>query len=217
MSIEKFIPLYTANKSLSSKLLWNKSRLRLRFEGSCLKQGNTTSFDPNNVVNLFIIYELDIWSRDLNAKFTLKDCLFGNVKITKNADPDKYSYSGYGNGFDSCSHFSIPNFDWDKNAASFGVDISSSVHIDNNNRDILILGKGPTQGLDDTRLAAEAEYSINFSRSQRKFCLSIQYNGSNCFLSVNATKIYHFKAEDSEIKKYPLCLGNISKDSQLIT
>ena len=35
---------------------------------------------------------------------------------------------------------------------------------------------------------------------------------SNCFLFVNATKIYKFKANDSEIKKYPLCLGNISKD-----
>ena len=189
MAIEKFKPLYTANKGLSPKLLCNKSRLRLRFEGSCLKQRNATPFNPNNVVNLFIIYELDTWSRDLNAKFTLKDCLFGNVKITKNADPDKYSYSGYGNGFGSGSLFSIPNFDWGKNAVIFRVEISSSVHIDNNNRNILILGKGPTQGLDDTRLTAEAEYSINFSISQRKFCLSIQYNGSSCFLFVNAAKI----------------------------
>ena len=47
----------------------------------------------------------------LNAKFTLKDCFFGNVKITKNTDPNKYSYSGYGIGFDSSSVFSIPNFD----------------------------------------------------------------------------------------------------------
>ena len=88
-SIEKFKLPYTANKSLSAKLLRNKSRLRLRFEGSCLKQEDTTPFTQNNVVNLFIVYELDISSQDLNTDFTLKDCLFGAVKLTKNADPDK--------------------------------------------------------------------------------------------------------------------------------
>ena len=148
----------------------------------------------------------------MNAEFTLKDCLLGNVKITKMADPDKYSYSGYRIVFDSHSLCSIPNFDWGKNVLIFGVDTSSSVHTDNRNKDILILGKGPTQGLDDTTLTAEAEYSINFSRSNRKFCLSLHYNGNNSFLFFNATKIYQFKAKNSEIEKYPLCLGNISKD-----
>ena len=90
--------------------------------------------------------------------------------------------------------------------------MSSSVHIDNENKDILILGKGPTQVLYDTTLTVEAEYSINFSRSQRKFCLSLHYNGNNSFLFVNATKIYQLKAKHSEITKYPWCLGNISKD-----
>ena len=68
--------------------------------------------------------------------------MFVNVKITKNANPDKYSYSRYGIGFDSNSLFSIPSFDWAKNAISFGVEISSSVHIDNKNKDTLILVKG---------------------------------------------------------------------------
>ena len=92
--------------------------------------------------------------------------------------------------------------------------MSSSVHIDNKNKDILILGKGPTQTLDYATLTAGAEYSIDFSRSQRKFCLSLHYNGRNSFLLVNATKIYQFKAKDSEMKKYHLSLGNISKDSR---
>ena len=70
--------------------------------------------------------------------------MFGNVKITKNVDPDKYSYSGYGTRFDSHSHSSIPNFDWSKNVISFGVDMSSSMHTDNKNKDISILGKGTT-------------------------------------------------------------------------
>ena len=90
-SNENFKPPYTANESLPPKLLWNKSRLRLRFEGSCLKQGDTAPFTPNNVESLVIDYKLETWSQDLNAEFTLKDCFFGNVQITKNADPDKYS------------------------------------------------------------------------------------------------------------------------------
>ena len=52
------------------------------------------------MVNLYIIYGLNIWSQDVNAAFTLKDCLFGALKLTKNANPNKYSYLGYGIGFD---------------------------------------------------------------------------------------------------------------------
>ena len=88
-----------------------------------------------------------------------------------------------------------------KNVIIFGVDLSSSVHIDNKGKDILILGIGPTQGLDDTTLTAEAQYSINFSISNRKFYLIMHYNGRSSFLFLNATKIYQFKAKDSEIKK----------------
>ena len=91
--------------------------------------------------------------------------------------------------------------------------MNSSVPIDDKKSDILILGKDPTQGVDDTTFTAEAQYSVNFSRSNRKNCLSMHYNGNNSFLYVNAIKIYRFKAKDSEIKQYPLCLGNISGDS----
>ena len=63
----------------------------------------------------------------------LKDFLFGGVKLTKNADQDKYIYSSYSIGFDSRSIFSLPNFDWGKNVIIFGVDMSLSVHIDNYN------------------------------------------------------------------------------------
>ena len=90
--------------------------------------------------------------------------------------------------------------------------MSSSVHVDNKGKSILILGKGPTQRLDDTTVIAEAKYSINFTQSNRRFVLSLYYNGSGSFQSVDTTKIYQFKANDSEIKQYPLCLGNVSKD-----
>ena len=80
------------------------------------------------------------------------------------------SYSGYGIGFDFRSHFSISDFNWNKNVLIFGLDISSSVHIENTGKDILILGKGPTKGLSRIfTFTVEAEYSINFSRSQENF------------------------------------------------
>ena len=94
---------------------------------------------------------------------------------------------------------------------AFGVDVSSSAHIDIKKKNILVLGKRPTQGLEHT-LTAEKMYSINFTVTNKKFCLSLHYNGANSYLFVNGTEIYKFKAKDSEIVASPLCLGNISKD-----
>ena len=76
---------------------------------------------------------------------------------------------------------------------------------------ILILGLGPTQGLENT-LTAEKRYSINFTEKNKKLCLSLNYNRANSYLFVNGTEIYKFKAKDSKIVASPLCLGNISKD-----
>ena len=89
--------------------------------------------------------------------------------------------------------------------------MSSSVHIDNKGKDILILGSGPTQGLGKHSLTAEKIYSINFSATGR-FCLSLHYNGANSYLFVNGTEMIKFKAKDSELDANILCLGNISKD-----
>ena len=137
--------------------------------------------------------------------------MFGAVKLTNNADIDKYLYSGYGIGFDRKGSFSFPGGGFGLNVIIFGVDMSSSVHVDNKKKDILILGKGPTQGLEHT-LTAEKMYSINFTVTKKKFCLSLHYNGANSYLFVNGTEIIKFKAKDSEIVATPLCLGNISKD-----
>ena len=96
---------------------------------------------------------------------------------------------------------------------SFGADMSSSVHIDNKYKVILILGEGGRmQGLDDTTLATEAKYPTNFREPRKRFVLSLHYNGSNSFLFVNAVKIYQFEAKNPEIKDHTLWLGNILKD-----
>ena len=86
--------------------------------------------------------------------------------------------------------------------------MSSFAHIDNKKKDILVLGKGPTQRLEHT-LTAEKNYSINFTVTNKKYNWE---NGANSYLFVNGTEIYKFKAKDSEILVGPTCLGNISKD-----
>ena len=83
--------------------------------------------------------------------------------------------------------------------------MSSSVHTDIKNKDILILGEGTTQELNDNTLTAEAKSHINFRQPRKRFLLSLHYNGSNSFSFVSATKIYKFKAKDSEIKDHTLC------------
>ena len=89
--------------------------------------------------------------------------------------------------------------------------MSSSTKIDNRKKGILILGKGPTQGLEHT-LSAKKMFSINFTKKNTKFCLSLYYNRANSYLFVNGTEIIKFKAKDSEIHTYSSCLGNISKE-----
>ena len=77
----------------------------------------------------------------------------------------------------------------------------------------MILVKGPTQGLQHT-LSAEKMYSINFTESNKKFCLNLHYNGINSYLLVDSKETHIFKAKDSEIVVSPLCLGNIKKTRQ---
>ena len=90
--------------------------------------------------------------------------------------------------------------------------MNSSIHVDNKGKNILILGKCPTQGLSEHSLTAEKMHSINFTNTNIQFCLSLRYNGANSSLFVNGTEIIKFKAKDSKIVAGPLCLGNISKD-----
>ena len=73
--------------------------------------------------------------------------------MTKNADIDKYGYSGYGIGFDRRSSFSFPSGGFGQNVIIFGADMNYSAHVDNKEKEILILGKGPTQGLEHTLTA----------------------------------------------------------------
>ena len=76
---------------------------------------------------------------------TLKNCLFGSVTLTKNADIDKYGYSGYGIGFDRRGSFSFPVDGYGQNVLIFGVDMIFSAHIDNKKRHISIRNRSNTR------------------------------------------------------------------------
>ena len=130
--------------------------------------------------------------------------MFGAINLTKNRDTDKCKYSGYGIGFDARGTFSHPTGSFGQNAINFGADMSSSTHANNKTINILVLCKNLIQAIDDAAIYAEKMYSINFSATRGRFCLSLHYNGDNSYLFVNGTEIIKFKAKDSEIVANPL-------------
>ena len=112
--------------------------------------------------------------------------MFGAVKLTNHPDINQYKYSGYCIGIFSYGKGSGIN------VIVFGVDMSSSPHIGNKKKDILIPGKDPTEESEHT-LTAEKLYSINFTKHNKKFCLSLHYNGANSYLFVMVQKLLNLK------------------------
>ena len=140
------------------------------FDEDCLKQDKLT-FNHGKIVNSYIVYEIIAnINGSRNSNLTVQNALFGAVSLTKNADVNKYEYSGYGIGFNRTSSFSFPGGGNCQNVIIFGVDMNSSVHVDNKGKNILILGKDPMQGLGEHSLTAEKMYSINFSNDNIKVC-----------------------------------------------
>ena len=128
----------------------------LMCKGSYVKKKKHFYSSKYNVC--FIFYKLDTKSRGLSSDLALKTCFFRGFKLTKNVDPGKYVYSGYGIRLNLRSEFPLPDSSVDQNGIIFGVDMNSSMHIDNKKKDILILRKGPTQGFEDITLIAEDQY-----------------------------------------------------------
>ena len=178
LSAESINQPTTPDNSLAPALNYHGTKARVKFTESCLKQPKIL-YTHGKVVNIYIAYELGESSSHINNP-TVKNFLFGAVALTKNADIDKYGYSGYGTGFDRKSSFSFRGTGFGQNVLIFGVDMSYSAHIDNKKKNILVLGKGPTQGLVHT-LTAEKMYSINFTATKKKFCSSLHYNGANSY------------------------------------
>ena len=114
----------------------------MNFNGHCLTKDNISI--PKKVIYLYTCQTLGPQLRNLNTDFTLGNCLFGSVKLTKNDDLDKYKYNVYSKRFDSGSEFLFTDGSLGKTVITFEADMTSSVHIHDKGKDILILGEGPT-------------------------------------------------------------------------
>ena len=106
LSDERINSIKTPNYTITPNINYYGTKTRVEFNGSCLKQDKVT-FNHGKVVNIYIVYEI---SKSINISDypTLENWLFGAVSLTKNADIDKYKYSGYGIGFDRHGSFSSP-------------------------------------------------------------------------------------------------------------
>ena len=183
---------------------------QVKFKGSCLRQDKITC-DHEKVVNIYIVYETN---KSINISDYPKpeNFLFGAVSSTKNSEIDNYKYSRYGIGLDRYGFFSHPSGGTGRNVIIFIADMSSFIKIDNRKKYIIILGKGPTQGLEHI-MAAEKMYSINFMENHKNFGPALIIMKQRViYLFVNGTEIHKFKAKDSKVVAITLCLANISND-----
>ena len=179
------------------------------FNGNYMKQ-NKLGYAPGNVVNIYIFYELK--NRRINSPdFTAQNCLFGAVKITNGVDTSNYKYSGYGICFDRESYFTFGNITNGKNVIIFGCDMSFSSHSTTKTHNIYVLGKDFVQGINGTTAYAEKIYKHDFTSPDKKFVLSLHYNGDN-YLFANGGQELKFKSSISYKDRNLLCSGNISSD-----
>ena len=146
LSDKRVNSIKTLFQSIAPNLDYYVTKTRVEFNGSCLKQDKIT-FNHGKIVNIYIVYEI-IKNINISDYLTLENCLFGTFSLTKNAGIDKYKYTGHGIGFDRHGSFSFPGIGLGRNVHFFGVDMSSSVHVNNKKKGILILGKSPRQGLE---------------------------------------------------------------------
>ena len=138
--------LYNEKISFSPRLIntqppipaYDNARIKVKFNGDFLKQDKVT-YNHGPIVNIYVVYRLTPTTKD--SSVTLQNCLLGTVKLKKNADIDKYKYSGYGIGFDSRGSFSNPSGGYGRNVIIFGADLNSSSRVNNKTRSILVLGK----------------------------------------------------------------------------
>ena len=176
--------------------LENNGRMNVKFNEYYLAQNRSIHSNNNNVVNIYIVYELGLINNYRTDVYTIENVLFGAMIITKNAaNNSENKYEGYGICFDSGGKFSKGNISDGKNVIIFGVDMSFSTHATNKANNIYVLGDWLVQGINDTTIYAEKVFSFNFTEVEKKFVLSLHYNGDNSYLFVNGKQELKFKAK----------------------
>ena len=205
------------NVTLISPNIKNDGKgLHVYFSGNYIQQDIIAI--PNNVINIYCVYELDPIDFSRNNEFTIQNASFGAIEITKNANTSKYKYKGYGICFDESESFSHVreegNFNHTtlaRNVIIFGVDMSFSKHANNKASNIYVMGKDYITKINDTTIYAEKMFYRNFTDPGKKFILSLHCNGDNCYLFVNGREKLKFKTKTDQLVKENLCLGNLSR------
>ena len=187
-------------------------RAILKCNNSVVVQNSSSSLYGNFMLTLFIVYELNKWPRNPTNNITLKNCLFGIVKLTRNKEKTKFSHNGPEIAFDRKGWLSFGN-EFARDVVIFGVDNSSSSHTDHRKNNFLGLGKGPNDGINNAseKNCCRKNLVLILVKANAKFCISLCYNGGESYLYVNKTEICKFEANDN-ISWYNFCLGSISKD-----
>ena len=182
--------------------LIDNGRMSVRLEGAYFKQTRLLLPNNDNIVNIYIVYLIDPISNSRNTDDTVKNALFGGVNIAKNAtDTSKHKYEGYGICFDEGGTFSKGGINNGRNLLIFGVHENSLVHANNKANNIYVMGDFIVKGINDTTLYAEKIYSQNFTAANKKFVLSLHYDGDDSYLFVNGKRELNFKAKDDQIAK----------------
>ena len=188
-------------------------KVYLYLQGNHFQQNNvlTLNNDPvmnNNVINIYIAYELDPIASIRDTTFIIENVLFGAMQITKNADTSKYDYKGYGICFDKSEQFTHVRKEGNfnhialaRNVIVFGVDMSFSKHANNKANNIYVMGKDYVQKINDTTIYAEKMYYRNFADPVKKFVLSLHYNGNDSYLFVNGRQELKFKGKTDHLVK----------------
>ena len=109
-------------------------RIKLKLDGSILRQKLLTS--TGSIAYYYIVYRLS--PRTNSSSIVLENCLFGKIKMTKNADTDKYKYQSHGIEFDLTGTFTHPDGEIGKNVIIFEADMTNSKHVNNKTKDVLV-------------------------------------------------------------------------------
>ena len=193
--------------------LIDNGRMSVRLEGAYFKQMRSCRPNNDNILNIYIVYLINPISNSRNTDYTVQNALFGGVKITNNAtDTSKHKYEGYGICFDEGGTFSKGGINNGRNVLIFGAYENSLVHANNKANNIYVMGDFIVQGINDTTFYPEKIYGKNFTAVNKKFVLSLHYNGDDSYLFVNGKRKLKFKAKDDQIVKEILFLGKISDD-----
>ena len=197
----KFKPICTA---FLHSIKLSEYRIGIEFDEDPL------AIEQNNyltkIVNFYIVYYLDAWSKVTFRGLTLKNCLFEATNIVKNRDKEKY-VQRYGLAFGEKDEWNFGNV-YARNVIIFGVDNSSSSHTDNLKNNFLISCERDTFSINGSFGAPEKKFSINFSKANIKF---VYYNADDSYMFVNGKEIFKFKADIKHANfSTQFCLGILS-------